>query len=94
MAGIGTVVCVGQAGRDGGDGRPRGAGGAEYFPGMPEGFPGREDFRVMRALIDMARVLHGWPEFSRRRPGHQLRLCRHGLRIREELGRRKAEVVS
>jgi hypothetical protein len=75
------------------EGWPEG-GGAEYFPGMPEGFPHRGDFRAMQTLVRMARLLHGWPDCSRRWPGHEWRLREHTRRVREHLGRRKTAVVS
>jgi hypothetical protein len=61
--------------------------GQTYFPGVPEGFPNKGDVRVARALVRMARMLHGFVEPSSRRPGHELRLREHRARIRSGAGR-------
>jgi hypothetical protein len=64
----------------------RRAAAAAYFPGMPEGFPTRGDFRVMKALAKMTWMLHGFAEPSSRCAGHRDRLKAHRQRIRDCLG--------
>ena len=59
----------------------------KYFPGMPEGFPTRGDVRVMRALVRMTGMLHGYAERSWRCQGHRLRFRDHRQRIRDEMRR-------
>jgi hypothetical protein len=54
---------------------------SRYFPGMPEGFPTRGDYRVMRALLRMACLLHGRPDVSNRWSGHETRMAMHAKRI-------------
>jgi len=52
-------------------------------PGMPVGFATRGDLEVIRALVRMAVILHGFVEPSRGRPGHRARWLWHMRRIRQ-----------
>jgi hypothetical protein len=55
-----------------------------HFTALPEGFPDPGDLRVARALVQMARMLHGFVEVSNRRRGHEQRLAEHRARIRRD----------
>jgi hypothetical protein len=57
---------------------------AEYFPGMPQGFPTRGDVRAARMLARMATMLHAGISPSSRWPGHAERLCGHRRRVAAE----------
>jgi hypothetical protein len=61
-----------------------------YFPGVPQDFPTPDDIRVARALVKMARMLHGYVEPSSRWPGHEMRMGGHEKRIRDAAGRRES----
>ena len=55
----------------------------DALPGMPDGFPTKQDFEVIRALVRMAVILHEFVEPSANRPGHRFRWLGHMRRIRE-----------